>query len=289
MHYLAIVSIMWAFSFGIIGNRLSGVDLYLVATLRLAFASLVFLAFLRPKYIQFIDGLRLSIYGFIQFGLMYACYMKAFQYLPSHLIALFSIFTPIYVVLINDIRKRMLSVQYIIAALISIIGAAVIKVQSLPSGDFWTGFALMQIAGIAFAFGQIAYRDWKHTHTSVPDSAIFALLTLGGTICAGLFCLAFVDKASIAITSSQWLCILYLGLFASGLGFFLWNKGATKTNPGVLAAFNNAVVPMAILFSLFIFGEIDKINTEQIIRLAVGGLLISSAVFFATLKNKTIN
>ena len=53
-----------------------------------------------------------------------------------------------------------------------------IKIQGLPSGDFWIGFALMQIAGIAFAFGQIAYRDWKNTHKSVPDSAIFALLTL---------------------------------------------------------------------------------------------------------------
>ena len=289
MLYLAIVSIIWAFSFGIIGSSLSGVDSYLVASLRLASASLVFLPFLRPKYIQGIDGLRLFVYGFIQFGLMYVCYMKAYQYLPSHLVALFSIFTPIYVVVINDIRKRQFSVQYLIAALLSISGAAAIKVQSLPSGDFWTGFALMQIAGIAFAFGQIAYRDWKHTHTSVPDSAIFALLTLGGTICAGLFSLALADKASLAITSTQWVSILYLGLVASGLGFFLWNKGATKTNPGTLAAFNNAVVPLAMLFSLFIFGEINQIKSEQLIRLVIGGLFIASAVLFTTQSNKSIN
>ena len=182
MLYLAIVSIIWAFSFGIIGSSLTGIDSYLVATLRLASASLVFLPFLRPKYIQGIDGLRLFVYGFIQFGLMYVCYMKAYQYLPSHLVALFSIFTPIYVVLINAVRKYQFSLKYLIAALLSISGAAVIKVQGLPSGDFWTGFALMQIAGISFAFGQIAYRDWKHTHTSVPDSTIFALLTLGGTL-----------------------------------------------------------------------------------------------------------
>ena len=106
MLYLAIVSIFWAFSFGIIGSSLTGVDSYLVATLRLASASLVFLPFLRPKYIQGIDCLRLFVYGFIQFGLMYVCYMKAYQYLPSHLVALFSIFTPIYVVLINAIQKR---------------------------------------------------------------------------------------------------------------------------------------------------------------------------------------
>ena len=282
MLYLAIISIIWAFSFGIIGSSLSGVDSYLVATLRLASASLVFLPFLRTKYIQGIDGLRLFIYGFIQFGIMYVCYMKAYQYLPSHLVALFSIFTPIYVVLINAIRKHQFSLKYVIAALLSVCGAAVIKVQGLPSGDFWTGFALMQIAGIAFAFGQIAYRDWKCIHSSVPDSAIFALLTLGGTLCAGLSSFVLADQASLAITSTQWLSILYLGLVASGLGFFLWNKGATKTNPGTLAAFNNAVVPLAMLFSLFIFGEIGQIKSEQLIYLGIGGLLIASAVLVAT-------
>ena len=282
MLYLAIVSILWAFSFGIIGSSLSGVDSYLVATLRLASASLVFLAFLRPKYIQGIDCIRLFFYGFIQFGLMYVCYMKAYQYLPSHLVALFSIFTPIYVVLINAIQKRQLSLQHVIAALLSVCGAAVIKVKGLPSGDFWIGFALMQIAGIAFAFGQIAYREWKNTHKSVPDSAIFALLTFGGTMCAALFSFALSDKSSLIITSGQWISILYLGLVASGLGFFLWNKGATKTNSDTLAAFNNAVVPLAMLFSLFIFGEINQIKSEQIIRLIIGGLLITSAILITT-------
>ena len=289
MLYLALVSIIWAFSFGIIGSTLTGVDSYLVATLRLASASLVFILFLRPKYIHVFDGLRLFVYGFIQFGLMYVCYMKAYQYLPSYLVALFSIFTPIYVVIINAIRKYQFSINYLIAALLSITGAGVIKVQGLPSGDFWTGFTLMQIAGIAFAFGQIAYRDWKHNHTTVPDSTIFALLTLGGTICAGLFSLVFAEKASLTVTSAQWVSILYLGLVATGLGFFLWNKGATKTNPGTLAAFNNAVVPLAMLFSLFIFGEIDQIKSEQIIRLAIGGLLIASAVIFASQSNEIIN
>ena len=289
MLYLAIVSIIWAFSFGIIGSSLAGVDSYLVATLRLASASLVFLPFLKPKYIQGIDYLRLFIYGFIQFGLMYVCYMKAYQYLPSHLVALFSIFTPIYVVLIHAIRKCHFSIHHLVAALLSIIGAGVIKVQSLPSGEFWTGFILMQIAGIAFAFGQIVYRDWKLIHPTVPDYSIFGLLTLGGTSCAFLFSVIFNGKISLAINTTQWLSILYLGLIASGLGFFLWNKGATKTTPGILAAFNNAVVPLAMLFSLFIFGEIYQIKLDQLIRLTVGGIFIASAVFFAARSNESIS
>ena len=282
MFYLAIVSLVWAFSFGIIGSSLTSLDSFFVATLRLASASLIFLPFLRPSVISSTDSLRLFIYGFIQFGLMYISYIKAYQYLPSHLVALFSIFTPLYVVIINDIRKGQFSSRYLIAALLSVCGAAIIKVQNLPTSDFWLGFALMQIAGVAFAFGQIAYRDWKCSHPSVSDLSIFALLTLGGSLCAGLFSLAFSDRTSLELSISQWQSILYLGLVSSGVGFFLWNKGATLTNPGILAAFNNAVVPLAMLFSLFIFGEINQVTKEQIIRLLAGGLFVITAVTFAT-------
>ncbi|MDC3132418.1 EamA family transporter [Opitutae bacterium] len=282
MFYLAIVSLIWAFSFGIIGSSLTSLDSFFVATLRLASASLIFLPFLRPSVISSTDSLRLFIYGFIQFGLMYISYIKAYQYLPSHLVALFSIFTPLYVVIINDIRKGQFSSRYLIAALLSVCGAAIIKVQNLPTSDFWLGFALMQIAGVAFAFGQIAYRDWKCSHPSVSDLSIFALLTLGGSLCAGLFSLAFSDRTALVLSISQWQSILYLGLVSSGVGFFLWNKGATLTNPGILAAFNNAVVPLAMLFSLFIFGEINQVTKEQIIRLLAGGLFVITAVTFAT-------
>ena len=48
---------------------------------------------------------KLMTYGSIQFGLMYSSYMKAFAYLPSHLVALFSILTPVYVVLISDFKN----------------------------------------------------------------------------------------------------------------------------------------------------------------------------------------
>ena len=109
MIYLALVSVIWAFSFGLIGSALSGVDSFMVATLRLGVASILFLPFLRLKDIGSIDRFRLIIYGAIQFGLMYACYMRAYQFIPSHLVAIFSILTPVYVVLIHDLRRRTFS------------------------------------------------------------------------------------------------------------------------------------------------------------------------------------
>ena len=279
MIYLALVSLIWAFSFGLIGSALSGVDSFLLATLRLGVASIIFLPFLRLKEIGSIDRFRLIIYGAIQFGLMYAFYMRAYQFIPSHLVAIFSILTPVYVVLIHDLRRRTFSKHYLWVAILSVLGAASIKAKTIPSGDIWMGFGLMQAAGIAFAFGQVAYRDWKRANSKVPDRSVFALLSLGGVLSVGCFSLMLTDFQAVELTTDHWKAILYLGCVASGLGFFLWNKGASVSNPGTLAAFNNAVVPLAVLFSLFIFGEAENLDTESLLRLIVGTGLIGTAVF----------
>jgi len=279
MLYLALVSVIWAFSFGLIGSALSGIDSFLVATLRLGVASILFLPFLRLKGIGSIDRFRLIIYGAIQFGLMYAFYMRAYQFIPSHLVAIFSILTPVYVVLIHDLRRRTFSKHYLWVAILSVLGAASIKAKTIPSGDIWIGFGLMQAAGIAFAFGQVAYRDWKRANPQVPDRSVFALLSLGGIFSVGCFSLVLTDFQAVELSTEHWKAVLYLGCVASGLGFFLWNKGASVSNPGTLAAFNNAVVPLAVLFSLFLFGEANNLDTESLIRLIVGTGLIGTAVF----------
>jgi drug/metabolite transporter (DMT)-like permease len=278
MIYLAIVSAIWAFSFGLIGNALSGVDSFFTATIRLGCATLLFLPFLRAKEIVRIDRLRLVLIGAIQFGVMYACYMRAFQYLPSHLVAIFSILTPVYVVIVHDLRQRTFSSRYLIAALLSVLGAAAIKAKTIPTGDFWIGFGLMQAAGIAFAYGQVAYRDWKRNNPQTKDRSVFALLAMGGTACAGIAGALLSDWSTLDVKADQWKSILYLGFVASGLGFFLWNKGAAKSSPGTLAVFNNAVVPLAVLCSLFVFGESQSIDMENGIRLALGSTLILGAL-----------
>lgn len=278
MIYLALVSLIWAFSFGLIGSALSGVDSLLVATLRLGVASIIFLPFLRLKEIGSIDRFRLIIYGAIQFGLMYACYMRAYQFIPSHLVAIFSILTPVYVVLIHDLRRRTFSKNYLWISILSVLGAASIKAKTIPSGDIWMGFGLMQAAGISFAFGQVAYRDWKQARPQVTDRSVFALLLLGGVFCVGCFSLVLTEFQTVELSPEHWKAILYLGSVASGLGFFLWNKGASVSNPGTLAAFNNALVPLAVLFSLFLFGEADNLDNESLIRLIVGAGLIGTAV-----------
>jgi drug/metabolite transporter (DMT)-like permease len=136
----------------------------------------------------------------------------------------------------------------------------------------------MQVAGTAFAYGQVAYRDWKRNNPQTNDRSVFALLAMGGTACAGIAGALLSDWSTLEVKPDQWKAILYLGFVASGIGFFLWNKGASKSNPGTLAAFNNAVVPLAVLCSLFVFGESQSMDLENGIRLALGSALILGAL-----------
>lgn len=280
MAYLIISSIIWAFSFGLIGNVLKGLDPLMVASARLVIALLVFLPLLRPGRQPRRDQYRLAAIGAVQFGLMYLCYLSAFRFIPSHQVALFSVLTPIYIVLIHDIRQGKFHLRYLLAALLSVAGAAVIKARGSASDSIWTGFVLMQVSGIAFAFGQVAYRDWKQAHARIKDSEIFGFLYAGGALTAVLASL-FITPAPADIlnaNATQFGVIVYLGAVASGLGFFLWNKGATRCSPGVLGASNNLLVPMAMLVSLFVFGEIGDASASELGRLLLGATLIAAAV-----------
>ena len=286
MHYLAIVSIVWALSFGLIGQALSEVDPVFAATMRLGIAGLVFLPFLRWSRIPHGSHFKLIGCGAVQFGVMYVCYMQAFQIVPgqSHLVALFSILTPLYVVLINDLRKREFHPKYLCAALLAIAGAATIKARTGSMDSLWITFGLMQVAGLAFGFGQVYYRDWKRVHADVRDHQIFALLYAGGFGVAAIACAVLTNWERTQLDAEQLQVLTYIGVVASGLGFFLWNKGPPLCRAGTLPPYNNAVVPLAMACSLFIFGEGSELEGGAVLRLIIGSALIITAV---TLAEKT--
>ncbi|PTT48039.1 EamA family transporter, partial [Aeromonas sp. HMWF016] len=66
---------------------------------------------------------------------------------------------------------------------------------------------------------------------------------------------------------------LWLGVGASGLGYFLWNKGATLVSSGVLAIMNNALIPAGLLVNLLIWGK-----DTDLTRLAIGGVLMLASL-----------
>jgi drug/metabolite transporter (DMT)-like permease len=253
MLQLIIVSFIWAFSFGLIKRHLVGVDSTFVSAVRLGLSLLVFLPFLRLRGVTLRLALILASIGAVQFGLMYLAYIESFRYLRAYEAALFTITTPILVTLIADALDRRLRLRAFAAAVLAVVGAGFVTLKSVNLDLTLTGLVLVQLSNAAFAIGQIAYRRVRAHHAGVRDGDVFALLY------AGAFAIALaalmMKGAPSSFSTSQLLTLLYLGVLASGVGFFLWNVGATRVSSGTLAVMNNAKVPLGVGCSLLFFGE----------------------------------
>ena len=148
MALLLLVSFIWAFSYGLIKNRLAGIDSTAVATLRLALALFVFLPFFRPRRLKLRLALQLAALGAAEFGVMYLLYQRAFLYLPSYAVVLFTLTMPLYIALADAIVERRLHPRYALAALLALLGAAVVVFNGALKGELLTGFHLMQASNL---------------------------------------------------------------------------------------------------------------------------------------------
>jgi drug/metabolite transporter (DMT)-like permease len=273
MLLLLLTSLIWAFSFGLIKGGLPGLPSSGVALIRLSLALAAFAPFLRLRTLRPADALRLLLTGAVQYGLMYVAYIHAFTWLQAYEVALFTVFTPIYVSFLDGLFERRICLPALAAGLLAVAGGAVIEYRQLSSPALWNGFLLMQGANLCFAFGQIFYRrTLARIQPPCSDLQVFGLLYLGAALTAGLAA-AGTDWAAVTFTRQKIAILLYLGIVASGLAFFLWNSGGRRVSAGTLAVFNNLKIPLGILVSVFFFGE-----TVHWLRLACGGSLMAAAL-----------
>lgn len=281
MWLLLVVSIAWGFSFGLIKGNLTGVDSNFVAFARMALSLLVFLPFLKFKKIDKKLFWKLFLAGIFQFGIMYIAYIASFKYLKSYEVALFTIFTPVYVTLLDDAISKKFNALYLVTALLAVTGTWVIERGQALSTGVLTGFLLVQVSNLAFAFGQLYYRKLMKDQQGLKDSDVFGALYLGAAAVTGLATLIFTPLNTLVLTGKQVWTLVYLGIFASGICFFLWNMGARKVNAGALAIFNDLKIPTAVAISLLVFGE--KTN---LLNLVIGGLIVIASLVFNELINK---
>lgn len=255
MLYLTIVSILWSFSFGIIKFGLTGVDSIFISFFRSLIAFIFFSSLTLYNIKKFSFDTKLIIIGAIQFGLMYVFYIQSYQYLPAYLIATFTITTPIFVVLFSQaLMKESFSKNGILSVILVLIGSLMMRFNLANPLDYWFGFILIQCANMFFASGQIMFKKW-HTKNSDQDIVHnFSQMFFGATIVTSLFYFQTMDVKNILSTTNL-LSLIFLGICSTGIGFLLWNIGATKVSNTRLAIMNNVVIPLAVLNSFFIFGE----------------------------------
>lgn len=268
---LLAASLIWAFSFGLIKTRLTGVDPALTACVRLVLATLVFAPWLRRAGVTR-GPVPLAALGALQFGLMYVLYIAAYAHLPAWAVALFTVFTPLYVVLLDDVRRRRLVPRHLGAAGLAVAGGALVVWRDLPAAEAWPGILLLQGANLCFAAGQLVYRDWRRADGGDAgdgrDRVNLAWMYLGAAILAGAVAGGRGALGGVAeLDGGARLTLLYLGVLPTGAAFWLWNRGAARVEAAVLGAANNLKIPLAVIVSWAVFGESARVWP------AVGGLV----------------
>ncbi|KFC00876.1 drug/metabolite transporter [Trabulsiella guamensis ATCC 49490] len=255
MALLIITTILWAFSFSLIGEYLAGhVDSYFSVLIRIGLAALVFIPFLRLRG-QTLKTIALyMLVGAMQLGVMYLLSFRAYLYLTVSEFLLFTVLTPLYVTLIYDLlSKRRLRWGYLLSALLAVIGAAIIRYDKV-SDHFWTGLLLVQLANISFAIGMVGYKRLMEVHP-MPQHNAFAWFYMGVFLVAVAAWFTLGDPQKLPTTTLQWGILVWLGVVASGLGYFMWNYGATQVDAGTLGIMNNVHVPAGLLVNLAIWQE----------------------------------
>ncbi|MBE3023040.1 DMT family transporter [Campylobacter sp. 7477a] len=272
MKNLVFVTFLWAFSFSLIGEFLAGkIDSYFSVFVRVALAALVFLPFTKFRGIKPSFALSIMAIGAVQIGVMYLFYYNSFLYLSVPEVALFTIFTPFYVTLVYDAFNRKFKKLYLVSVGIAVFGAFIIKYGAINDG-FLTGFLLVQGANICFGAGQSAYKILLEKNT-IEQKGIFGYFHFGAFFVTLLAFLVFGNFSRITPDLIQSAVLIWLGVVASGVGYYLWNKGATQVDSGVLAIMNNALIPAAIIVNLLFWYK-----QTDLLRLVVGGVILFASL-----------
>ena len=272
MVLLLAVSILWALSFGLI-TRVSALGAPFVAAVRTLLALAVFLPLVRTRGLRGRQVLLLAGIGALQFGVMYVLYIQSYRWLHAAEVALFTIFTPLFVTLFDGLLVRRLAWIFLGTAGLAVAGTGICLWTTLDRPGLLLGFLCMQLSNACFALGLVLYRRAAPA-TGRADHELMGILYAGAAVVAVATALPATSWARVAhMTPGQLWILVYLGVVASGLGFLMFNAGARRTDVGTLAICNNAKVPLAILAAALVFGE--KVDWP---RLAAGGVVIAGAL-----------
>ena len=263
---------------------LGGVDMYFVFSFRLWIGTFVFFTFLlfnNSLRINWFDDwkkiLLISGIGLIANTIVFHLTLN---YLPGTFVMILENLSPIFVLLATlvfyGIKPKLAE---IVALIISFLGIALILLgkDNFPelSDGYYLGIFLGILTGITFGayifFSADVLKKFKNDPISVVKFQFKIMLI------AAIACTPFMLTAkSLPSNQIQWLWVLEMGIFQSGLAYLFWSFAL------VYIKANTA----SILFLLTIFfttiNEVLFLNLKLNFYLIVGALLICFSGYWIT-------
>lgn len=279
---LVLTTLIWGSNF-IIGRYLAGALPPLTITAgRFGVAGLVLLPVLvrslrgrRPQRGLYPSLLALGLTGV--FGFNTLLYL-GLHYTTSTNSTLTNAVSPLLITLLAGLwLKERITGRQVAGVLVSFLGVAVVQTRGswavLRALDFNPGDLIILGNTLLWAFYSVLSR--RVTRELSP------LLTTAYSIWFGLLFLLPASAWELARAGAKWTpaavgVLIYLGLFASVLGFVWWNRGVATLGPVLAGNFYNLVPIWAVAMAVLFLGE-----TLQFYHL-LGGILVLGGIGLAS-------
>ncbi len=236
--------------------------------------------------IKFRDSLPILIVGLFQPVLYFMFETYGLQRTTSAEAGLMIALIPIFVTILSSIilkeKPKTLQVLFI---LVSFLGVIVIQVFK-PDAGFKTdgiGFILLLMAVISAALFNIASRSASKTHKA--QETTYFMMLLGMISFNSIYIIQLISKNEISryytnlLNVEVILPILYLGIIASIIGFFLVNFSLSKLPAHVSSIYANISTIVSVIAGFLFLQEAIYLNH------LIGGALIVIGVYGTTRVN----
>ncbi len=277
---LIVVTIVWGGGFVASDIALESMTTLQIMTIRffIGAAVMTILAFKKIKNItkeELKCGILLGVFLFSAFFIQTFALQFTTPSKNAFLTATNVVFVPFIAYIFS---KKKATLQNIIGAVLAIVGAGVLSLQS----DFSLGFgdSLTLVCALCFAF-QI-YLTGRFVGKIRPE--ILNFLQMGTAFILSLMGAMITGEAfTFAPSGDSILAVLYLGLISTALSYFIQTISQKYVDETKTAIILSSEAVFGMIFSVLIIGEL--ITT----RMILGSAIIFSAVLISEIKFKRKN
>ena len=215
----------------------------------------------------------LGIFGIVSYHFFY---FSSLKYTSVTTTAIIHAFSPVLIGCIAAIFiKERLSKKNYFGIFLAFLGVLILitkgEVQTIFDLNFNLGDILMLLAVLSWAIYSLIVKEMSKKYDSFT---LIFYATLSGVIM-----LLFLALSEGGITQVQnislrsIISILYMGMFASGIGYLLYNYSITELGPTKTSSIVYSIVPILVtLFSFVLFEERMTISMIVSIILVISGL-----------------
>lgn len=271
------VATIWGLSFVAASMVLETLTPVLLATLRFIIASILFSPILIRSIQQGNTPPRKNIWeiaclGFLSISIYFWLQYTGVQYAGPGVSAIIVVgFIPILTGLASRlILKESFDRRQVFGIGLGFTGVALITLPNLVLGsvNIWFFIGVACLLGNAVAFSLYSTLSRRLLKQYDKPAIVTSYVTVFGTL--ALIPLSFTSDWSTvnALTTNQWIAILYLASICSGLGYFLWNYALSRID-SVQAVVWLYLEPVVAFIGVFIiYGSIPSTLT------IIGGVLV---------------